>query len=177
MMMRNYKLFLLISMLAALGGCGGSDFDDLNAFMAQAKARPRGHIEPIPTFTPYKAFSYSATALRSPFDKPVAVKEITRLGSAVAVKPDLTRPKEFLERFNLESLSMVGTIEQLGQLWILVDDGEGGVHRVRKGNYVGRNHGRIVEATETYLSVIEIVSNGGDGWVERPRTLKLSDAE
>jgi len=176
-MMRNYKLMVLIPMLAALGGCGGGDFDDLNAFMAQAKARPKGHIEPIPTFTPYKAFSYSATALRSPFDKPVAVKEITRLGSAAAVKPDLTRPKEFLERFNLESLSMVGTIEQLGQLWILVDDGEGGVHRVRKGNYIGRNHGRIVEATETYLSVIEIVSNGGDGWVERPRTLKLSDTE
>lgn len=176
-MMRNFKLMLLVPVLAVLGGCGGGDFDDLNAFMAQAKARPKGHIEPIPTFTPYKAFSYSATALRSPFDKPVAVKEITRLGTAAAVKPDLNRPREFLERFNLESLSMVGTIEQLGQLWVLVDDGEGGVHRVRKGNYIGRNHGRILEATDTYLSVVEIVSNGGDGWVERPRTLKLRDTE
>lgn len=176
-MIRNFRFLLLLPLLATLGGCGGSDFEDLKAFMAQAKARPKGHIEPIPTFTPYKAFSYSATAMRSPFDKPVAVKEITRLGTAVAVKPDLNRPKEFLERFNLESLVMVGTLEQLGQLWILVDDGEGGVHRVRKGNYIGRNHGRILEATDTYLSVIEIVSNGGDGWVERPRTLKLRDTE
>lgn len=176
-MMSNFKFIALLPLLAALSGCGGGDYEDLKAFMAQAKARPKGHIEPIPTFTPYKAFSYGATAMRSPFDKPVAVKEITRLGSAAAVKPDLNRPREFLERFNLESLSMVGSLEQFGQLWILVDDGEGGVHRVRKGNYIGRNHGRIIDATETYISVIEIVSNGGDGWVERPRTLKLRDSE
>jgi type IV pilus assembly protein PilP len=29
--------------------------------------------------------------------------------------------------------------------------------------------------TETYLAVVEIVSDGSaDGWVERPRTIKLS---
>jgi len=53
--------------------------------------------------------------------------------------------------------------------------GEGGVHRVRMGNFVGRDHGRIVEMADTYIAVLEIVSDGTeDGWVERPRTIRLS---
>jgi type IV pilus assembly protein PilP len=32
-----------------------------------------------------------------------------------------------------------------------------------------------VELTDTYLAVVEIVSDGtSDGWVERPRTIELS---
>jgi type IV pilus assembly protein PilP len=46
---------------------------------------------------------------------------------------------------------------------------------VQVGNYLGRNHGKIVELTETYLAVVEIVTDGtSDGWVERPRTIELS---
>jgi type IV pilus assembly protein PilP len=168
-------LFVPVMFLAACGGSG--DFEDLNAFMAEVKAKPKGHIEPIPTFQPYKAFSYGATALRGPFTKPVAIKEITRLAPSSDVKPDMNRTKEFLERFNLESLAMVGVLKQNEQLWVLIDDGDGGVHRVKEGNYLGKNHGRIVEATESYLAVVEIVPNGLDGWVERPRSLKLRDSE
>jgi type IV pilus assembly protein PilP len=166
-----------ISMVVILAGCGGGDYADLDAFMKQAKSRPKGHIEPIPTFRPYKAFTYGATAMRAPFDKPVKVKEITRIGIATDVEPDENRVKEYLESFNFESLSMVGTLEQDGQLWVLIDDGEGGVHRVQKDNYVGRNHGRIVEANASYIQVVEIVPDGMDGWVERPRSLKLKESD
>ena len=38
-----------------------------------------------------------------------------------------------------------------------------------------RHHGKIVEMSDTYVAVIEIVSDGTeDGWVERPRTIKLT---
>jgi len=47
------------------------------------------------------------------------------------------------------------------------------VQRGKVGNYLGRNHEKIVEMTATYVAVIEIVSDGNDGWVERPRTVKL----
>ena len=62
-------------------------------------------------------------------------------------------------------------------LWALLQDTEGSVHRVRMGNYVGKNHGRIVELTEGYVALIEIVSNGPDEWVERPRKLQLKTVE
>src|SRR5690606_33687814 len=45
------------------------------------------------------------------------------------------------------------------------------------GNYVGKNHGRIVELTENYVSAIEIVANGPDEWLERPRKLQLRTAD
>lgn len=172
-----YRLAFMLC-LSVLTACGGGDsHQDLKAYMAEVKAKPKGHIEAIPSFSPYEAFTYSATAVRSPFDKPIAVKEITRLKPSSHVKPDLNRVKEFLERFSLESLSLVGILEQKEQMWLLIDDGVGGVHRIKEGNYLGRNHGRVVEASETYLSVVEIVPNGLDGWVERPRTLKLRTQE
>jgi type IV pilus assembly protein PilP len=47
--------------------------------MAEKRARPGGIIAPIPTFKAYEAFAYSATRLRSPFDRPIEVREITQL--------------------------------------------------------------------------------------------------
>ncbi|MFM7273271.1 MAG: pilus assembly protein PilP [Gammaproteobacteria bacterium] len=161
---------------ALLGGCGG-DFTDLDAWMAEVRAKPRGAIEPIPVFKPYEFFTYSAQSLRPPFDVPLSAKEMAALAPGAEVKPDLTRPREFLERFNFEQLGMVGTLSQTGTLWALLSDGEGGVHRVKVGNYVGKDHGRIVETTETTVEVEEIVASGVGGWIRRPRTIQLTEKE
>lgn len=158
-----------------LAGCGSDNFGDLDTFMAEKRARPGGVIAPIPTFKAYEAFAYSATAMRSPFDRPIEVRDIQRLQAISSVKPDDDRPKEFLEQFTFDSLAMVGTLERGGQEWSLVRDPEGGIHRVSVGNFLGRNHGKIVEMTDTYVAVVEIVSDGTEnGWVERPRTIELS---
>lgn len=169
---RNLSLLLLPVLLA---GCGGSDFSDLDAFMAEKRSRPGGIIAPIPTFKAYEAFAYSATTLRSPFERPIEVREIAQLQAVSAIKPDENRAKEFLEQFTFDSLRMVGTLDRNDASWVLIRDPEGGVHRVTIGNYLGRHHGKIVETAETYVAVTEIVSDGSeDGWVERPRTIKLS---
>jgi type IV pilus assembly protein PilP len=53
--------------------------------------------------------------------------------------------------------------------------GADGVHRVRIGEYMGRNHGRIVAITENAIEIVELVPDGADGWLERPRTLALQE--
>lgn len=165
---------LIISGLL-LSGCGGTDFSDLDSFMAEKKARPGGIIAPIPTFKAYEAFSYSAAVQRSPFNRPIEVREITQLQAISAIKPDNDRAKEFLEQYTFDSLAMVGTLEKGEADWTLIQDPEGGVHRVQVGEFLGRNHGKIVEMTDTFVAVVEIVSDGSDdGWVERPRTIKLN---
>ena len=157
-----------------LAGCSSRNFADLDAFMAEKRARPGGIIAPIPTFKAYEAFAYSATTLRSPFDRPIEVREIAQLQAIAAIKPDQDRAKEFLEQYTFDSLVMVGSLARSGVDWTLITDPDGGVHRVRIGNYLGRHHGRIVEMTDTYVAVVEIVSDGTeDGWVERPRAIKL----
>ncbi len=175
-MKRLSRHILLFSVLGALlVGCAGESFSDLDSFMAEKRSRPGGIIAPIPTFKAYEAFAYSATTLRSPFDRPIEVREIAQLQAIAAIKPDPNRTKEFLEQFTFDSLLMVGTLERDDNHWTLVRDPDGGVHRVKTGNFLGRHHGKIVDMTDTFVSVVEIVSDGTpDGWVERPRTIKLS---
>ena len=170
-----FSLAIAVTILSACSGVG--EHGDLRDYIAETKRRPQGQIEPLPTFRPYQSFSYSAAALRSPFEQPVEEGAPTYVGSPSNVKPDFAREKEFLENFNFASLSMVGTLEQAGTLWALINDGEGAIHRVTRGNYMGKNHGKIVEASRSRLEIVEIVPDGLDGWVERPRILKLVEKE
>src|SRR5210317_481017 len=120
--MKRFSRSLLLALACStlLSACGAGDFSDLDAFMAEKRARPGGIIAPIPTFKAYEAFSYSATTLRSPFDRPIEVREITQLQAISAVKPDDNRPKEFLEQFTFDSLRMVGSLERGQANWTLV---------------------------------------------------------
>ncbi len=168
-----FLLAVLVLSSTLLVSCGNNEFSDLDQFMSETRAQPGGVMTPIPPFKTYTAFSYSATTLRSPFDRPIEIREITQLQSVSTVKPDENRPREFLEQFTFDSLSMVGTLSRAGVDWSLLRDPEGGVHRVRVGNFLGRNHGKIVEMAASYVAVVEIVSDGNEGWVERPRTIKM----
>lgn len=171
------RLFIVLTLLASVVGCGGSEGDDIHAYIQQVKSRPAGAIEPIPAFRPYEAFVYSATALRSPFELPVDVERRIYAKSNSNVKPDFNREKEYLEGFDLSSLSMVGSLKKGGTLWALVQDSQGVVHWVTTGNFLGKNHGRIMATKETKVEMVEIVSDGLKGWVERPRVLALSEKE
>jgi|SRR5690554_77300 len=180
MMMRRIKLVLrsalTLVMLASLSACGGSgDFSDLQAKMAEIKARPRGRIEPPPEFAPIASVSYSVHQMRGPFSPPVDDDGV-EIPQGRQVEPDFTRPREYLERFSLDSLQMVGSISRPGSsLEVLVKDPTGAVNRVRVGNHMGKNFGRIIEVSETTVGVLEIVPDGQDGWVERSRTIKLAE--
>lgn len=164
----------------AMSGCASNDgFSDLDRFMKEVDAKPRGKIEPLPEVQVYRSFTYSAANMRSPFVPPedVVMKDV-RLDQAQSnVKPDLDRPKEVLESFALGDLKMVGTLrkDQTPVLWALISDNTGGIHMVRAGQYMGKNHGRIAEVVEGRMSLIEIVPNGHGGWLERPRTISLDD--
>ncbi|MAT51901.1 MAG: pilus assembly protein PilP [Porticoccaceae bacterium] len=173
--MRKAGVVFYTGVALLLAGCGDATHQDLQDYMAQVKARPAGEIEPIPTFKPYQTYKYSALALRSPFEPPLLQSLPDGSYGREAVAPDEARPKEFLETVNFSALSMVGTMNKDGVMWALVDDGAGGIHRVTVGNYLGKNHGKIVGLDQGQIEVVEIVPDGKQGWVERPRTLALRE--
>ncbi len=110
--MRNVALLsmLFVSNLLLLGCAGNSEHADLREFIDETKKRPQGQIDPLPAFTPYEAFTYSAARLRNPFEQIVADQKSIVVGKANSnVKPNLNRTKELLENYNFASLSMVGT--------------------------------------------------------------------
>ncbi len=168
----------LLGLVVALSGCSdASKHDDLRQYIDEKKRRPSGQIDPLPPFVPYQSFSYGAMTLRSPFDPPVEDMQQLIRGKRSTLKPDENREKEYLEEFNIASLIMVGTLEKDGTLWALIDDGSGGIHRVTDGNYMGKNHGRIVSTKNRQIDIIEIVPDGANGWVERPKALVIVEKE
>jgi len=173
-------ILLVVLAVVLISGCSGGGDQDLVKYMQEVHQRPAKPIEPIPSFPEYRSFTYSAAGARSPFDPPAEL--VTGVdgivpGGRTDLKPDLTRPKEYLENFSISAVTMVGTISKSGGLWALVNDGTGNIHRVTTGNYMGRNHGRIVGIDNTQISLLEIVPDGGNGWVERPKVLKLVESK
>ncbi|WP_064117094.1 pilus assembly protein PilP [Pseudomonas fluorescens] len=173
--MTPIRYLILPMTLLALSGCGGgNDFGDLDAYMNEVRLRPAGKIEPTPTFRSYPTFTYSAANLRSPFSRQVRVDLAGQRHGSRNVKPDPNRVKQYLEGFNIEQFEMVGTIANASGSFALLR-GAGGVHRLKVGDYLGRNDGRIVAISATQVDVVEIVPDGEGAWLERPRTIPLKE--
>ncbi len=165
---------LIAGVLMALVGCSqGNDFADIQAFMDEVNSRPMGTIDPLPPFEQVAPYAYQASNQRSPFEPPVVLKKVERDNGGVKVTPDFNRVKQFLEQFTIAQLAMVGTLAQGQRHFGLVKDGDGGVHRVKSGDYMGSDHGQIQSVDDAAIELIEIVPDGTGGWVERARTVSL----
>lgn len=172
--MKIFKLILPLSFALILAGCQSSSNEDLYAFMEQEKAQRGGRIDPLPAYPPYVSVVYSAAGLRAPFEPPRTIVLRQETGTPSA-PPDNSRPPEYLERFNFAELSVVGSINMNDVQWALITEENGTVHRVRIGNFLGQNHGKIVRIDDTLVEVVEIVPDGQGGWIERPRSVKVKN--
>jgi len=164
----------LTIMLAALmlTGCGGEEFQDLRDFVKNAGADMRGKVEPPPEIKPYEPFAYNnSTALPDPF-KPR--KQDTRNANQSGQnQPDLNRPKEELEEFPLESLKMVGYLNQHKVGHALIRSSEGKIHLIKAGNYLGLNFGQVKSVSEVEVKIQEMVQDSAGDWTERESSLQL----
>jgi type IV pilus assembly protein PilP len=70
---------------------------------------------------------------------------------------------------------MVGTVYQGKDLWALIRIPDGAVHRVRAGNYLGKNHGKVIKVEEMRVTLQELVENGFGGYKEQENAIALSD--
>jgi type IV pilus assembly protein PilP len=156
-----------------LSACG-ADMDDLDAYINEVKSKQSGRIEPLPEITPYDVYTYIADAegLRSPFapDTPQAAG-----GPTGGTSPDPDRIAEHLENFPLDTMRMVGTLDFGDSTYALVQTSDGLIHRVLPGNYMGQNDGRVVGISESEINLVEIISDGIGGYVERDAAVGLAD--
>lgn len=157
--------------LVTVSACS-QDVSDLQSFIAQTKSANVGSVAPIPQFKPYESFSYSAVELRDPFVATIDINEDETTKTSL-LNPDSTRPKQPLEDFPLDTLRMVGTLEQDDQTWGLIKDPQNVVHRVQVGNYMGQSEGRVTEINESSISLVEIVPDGIGGYIERDASIAI----
>ena len=161
-------LCLLAAAAAALAGCSSGD-DDLQTFITETNKEAGGRVEPLPEVKPYPAYSYADMNLRSPF-----MPTSPNAGNA-NLRPDAHRNREFLEQYSLDTMKMVGSISQGGQIYGLVQTKDGLVHRVVVGNYVGTNDGKITAISPSKIDVREIIPDGLGGYIERPAGIALNE--
>jgi type IV pilus assembly protein PilP len=158
---------------ALLAGCGGESHQDLRAWMADQGKNARGRVDPLPQIKPYESFAYNAFDLPDPF-KPRKI-EPTKGNSKLA--PDLARRREPLESYPLESLNMVGTLQQGKSTYALVRTPDKDVYQVTTGNYLGQNFGVILGISESEIRLKELVQDGSGDWAERTASLQLIQAD
>lgn len=177
---RAAAVLIMLSFLIA--GCD-SNTDDLQAWVKSVKAKPAGPIEPMPEVKPTPSFEYSASDFRSPFAElePEVESELQIIaeGCDAAVQPDPNRRREDLERFSLDSMEMVGAMFKSEEQWGLVKmtsgPSAGKVFKVTTGNYLGVNHGRIVDINEFRIMIETLVPDGQGCWEKRVINLALNE--
>jgi type IV pilus assembly protein PilP len=170
-MMRKF-IPLVVPLL--LAGCASQDMSDLQDFVDEVKARPASGIEPIPEVKQVVGFVYMPKNRRDPFTRQEDDTAVTETILDNGVRPDPNRRKEELESYSLDTLRMVGTLEQEEDRWGLVKTSDGTIHRVAPGNYMGQNDGRITRVSEDKIELIELVPTGS-GFLEKEAAIALGD--
>ena len=172
-LIRPLKRTVTITFLSLLVfGCVNDNVSDLQQYIDKTKAKKVGKIEPLPEVKSYETYAYDETTLRDPFQASVARKVVR---STSNLRPNMRRQREVLEQFPLDTLNMVGSLEQGGERWALIRAQDGTLYRTKKGRFIGQDYGKIIRVTETEIVLQETVPDGLGGWVRRQATLSVSE--
>jgi len=172
------KPVVLISLCSlSLFGCVNDDVSDLEQYIQSVKARPKGTIPLLPEIKVVEPYLFDPDGLRNPFQAVKKVEEEMEAGlsSAFGIRPNVTRRKEELEAYSLDTLRMVGTMLVENDKWALIKANDGTIHRVKKGNYMGRNYGEIIQILENRIELMEIVPDKPGSWREQQASLALTE--
>ena len=174
-MTRNRNLLFhyatLLLAVTLLAGCGRTTTSDpnLEAWVAEIKAKPAILPPPIPAMQQFETFLYNDQGLRDPFAAPVDTR------SASGPRPNPDRRKQVLEAYPLDSLVMVGTLGAGNNLVGLVMSPDRVTHRITVApeTYLGQSDGRVTSVEPTKIDITELVPDGAGGWIERPASIAL----
>ena len=168
------RLLLSLAACLALVACGSDVHDDIKAWMKESTAGLKGRVPPLPEIKAFPIVSFDAPEPLDPF-KPVGI-DPEKKAAGGGIKPDLNRRKEPLESFPLESLKMIGLLQNAKLKHAIVRAGNA-VYQVKIGNYMGQNFGIITDIKDSEVQIKELVQDPGGDWVERTSTLKLQEQE
>ncbi|MCG9759571.1 MULTISPECIES: pilus assembly protein PilP [Pseudoalteromonas] len=171
------RLMLCVTTLMFISGCNDSTAEQ-KEFIDQVKASSTPKIEPIPEMQNYEPFKYSASELRSPFVAPqpeVIENKLVQIKNCLHPDPD--RDRYPLEKFPLDNLRMKGIIAKSDGRWALIEAATQGLYRVKRGEYMGLYHGKVLSVQADHLELLELIPDGTGCWKERLTKLEMLEAE
>ncbi len=182
----SVALLLTVLLMPVLSGCVSRDISDLQAKVAEVLASPPGRIDPLPEIQFYEAYAYRSKEQgeKSPFESYLIQRLEALAASQESEDQGLTseqeqeifqRNKEDLEQHDLAAVDMVGLLEDESDMWAIVADPDGAIHRVTIGNYIGKNFGKITDIREDSIVLREIFRDSSGRWQEREAKLVLPE--
>lgn len=170
--MKQINIIIVGLVVSLLSGCNDSSLEDLKKDIENQKANAQAFIPETPKLKQYEEYIYTSGGLKSPFKNTVSEVRIEKK-VLTEVKPDLTRKKGELETYDLNSLKMIGTIKKSKEnsLQAILSTGTGKVFIVEKGDYIGKNNGKILNISNDKINLEEIIPNGSYRWIKRPSTI------
>ncbi|MDO4904189.1 MAG: pilus assembly protein PilP [Lautropia sp.] len=166
----------IVLMSVGLAACS-PNLEEVQGWMDETRANtPRrvGKLDEPKMFVPFR---YEAKPDYDPFSDSKLEVAMANLAdrSSTGLKPDLNRRREVLESYPLDTVRLVGHMnnQSNGAVGLLAVGDV--VYPVRVGNYVGQNFGRIVSITETEMGVKELVRDAAGDWVEQKTLISLQE--
>lgn len=168
---------LLVMAMLAVSGCS-SPQQDIEEWMAEQSRGMKGQVKPLPEIRAAEVVQYTGYDHSDPFRPSATAVDTSR--STSEFRPDMTRRREPLEAFALETLSFVGTLQKDGEkvalIMVATEKGATGtLYQIRKGNYMGQDFGMVSEIGDTELTLKELVEDLNGEWGERVTTLQLQE--
>lgn len=180
---RLIKVMVGVWCVLLLVGCGSSEQQELQQWIAEQRQKTRPKVPPLPAPTQFVPQAYNQEGVVDPFSNQKLMQAFRRDATQVTanaglIAPELNRRKEPLESVSLDTMVMVGSLvkqaRQEGPV-ALVRSSDGLLYQVRLGNYLGQNYGRVIKISETEVVLREIVQDAAGEWVERNATLQLQE--
>lgn len=178
-MSRFLQCLAWLSAIGLLTACGVAPEDELQQWMAQQKSEVHPKIKPISEPKVFKPERYAMVSEVEPFNNQKLTQALKKdttqsVSSGALIAPELSRRKEPLEEFPLDTMALVGSMVRGGKpvALVIVDKL---LYQVHVGEHLGQNFGRVIKISETELSLREIVQDTTGEWIERTASLQLQE--
>lgn len=174
----SVKILWLMLVVFGLSGCE-SNQDDLRRWMTEQRAQVKPSVPPISEPKKFTPQAYTEATSFEPFNILKLTQALRRdsnqPSTSELIAPELARRKEALEAFPLDTMAMVGSLSRAGHPVALIRVDKL-LYKVRVGEYMGLNYGKITSINETEVGLREIVQDAAGEWIERVATLQLQES-
>ena len=162
-------------MLAVLGACS-ADNDELIQWMEVQHKEIKPNVPPVYPPKKFDPQVYLGATGVEPFGAqkliPVGGNSTGRSSAVLAAAK--AHATQELESYPLDSMSMVGSLQQGGKTHALLMV-ESRLHDVKVGDWIGQNYGQVTAITDTQITLRETVQDATGEWIERASTLQIQE--
>ena len=175
-MIARLRILVLCGACAAmLAACSGSN-EELRQWMSDTRKEMRPVTSTLAEPKTFQPFLYRDQTDIDPFDPSKVANALKALSakSTSGLSPDLSRRREPLEAYPIDTITMVGTLQRPNLRYALLR-ADNVVYQIKVGNYIGQNFGIVTRIDENEVALKEIVQDAAGEWVERATTLQLQE--